>query len=89
MYRNKICGTCGDILGFMYIMTLNGYRCLSCQHTKLITSKEAVAKLPAVEDIPPVDGKYRLGIIATDESSAKLLCDSCYELTPSFTDLEN
>jgi hypothetical protein len=90
MSKNNLCGICAEPLGFIYMMTRSGYECIPCNHFKLAQARDAINKLPdSVEEMPPVDGKYRSGIIAKNEEAAKAICDAYYEATPGFMDMEN
>lgn len=73
----------------MYILTRSGYKCLPCHSANKTINKYLIADMPDIEDMPPVDGKYRSGVIAASETMAKLLVDKYYEATPGFEDQEN
>lgn len=89
MSKSSRCSTCHGDMGFMYMMTRNGYQCIPCYNSIKSANKHLISQLPDIEDLPPFDGKYRTGVIATSESAAKMLVDMCYKATPTMSDWEN
>lgn len=85
----KRCDICSGDLGFMYFITRKGYNCLNCREQRHRDNEQVLSLLPDVEDLPPVDGKYRSGILAPTEKMAEALCNKYYDLTPAMNDWEN
>lgn len=87
--NNKLCDSCKGQIGFMYLLTKSGYRCIPCHKAIQLMNKLTIASMPDVKDNPPIDDKYLSGVIARSESTARLLVDKYYEATPSMDDWEN
>lgn len=84
------CRLCHNPVKTIYILNRYGYECLSCNDLYKRNLKKAYEQLPEeVQELPPLDGKYRNGVIAASESAAKTLVDLHYNLTPGMMDLEH
>lgn len=89
MGKDRRCSVCHGDMGFMYMMTRTGYQCIPC-HTAITTvNKLLISQMPDIEEMPPFDGKYRTGILATSETMAKTFADQYYDRTPGMGDMEH
>lgn len=89
MGNNNKCSFCGGSLGSAYYIRWKNYVCLNCQEKERCFREDLLNSIPEeVEELPPIEDRYQLGIIALTEARARAIVEKHYAYTPSMDDLE-